>query len=166
MSHIILWNKPWSREFIFSPASDRIIKTITIESINSVERCLLWVSVSWRCMSVNWWDKVESTMYLLTQVYLISLYLNQYMNSNDQYPTTLSQNQLDVLFAGCNWKWTYSQWRAILMHSNTGALHMGQDSDISFLGKVLSGGEQREEAVFKGYTMAGATLTAGKAVFG
>ena len=52
------------------------------------------------------------------------------------------------------------------MHSNTGALHMGQDSDISFLGKVLSGGEQREEAVFKGYTMAGATLTAGKAVFG
>ena len=43
-------------------------------------------------------------MYLLTQVYLISLYLNQYMNSNDQYPTTLSQNQLDVLFAGCNLK--------------------------------------------------------------
>ena len=39
------------------------------------------------------------------------------------------------------------------MHSNTGALYMGQDSDISFLRQVLSGGEQREVVVFMGYTM-------------
>ena len=52
------------------------------------------------------------------------------------------------------------------MHSNTGGLHMGQDSDISFLRQVLSGGEQREVAVLMRYTMSGATLTASKAVFG
>lgn len=49
------------------------------------------------------------------------------------------------------------------MHSNTGAQHMGQDSDVSFLRNVLCGGEQREVAVFMGYTMLGATdLTASK----
>ena len=48
------------------------------------------------------------------------------------------------------------------MHSNTGAQHTGQDSDVSFLRNVLRGGEQREVAVFMGYTMLGATLTASK----
>ena len=48
------------------------------------------------------------------------------------------------------------------MHSNTGAQHTGQDSDVSFLRDVLCGGEQREVAVFMGYTMLGATLTASK----
>ena len=52
------------------------------------------------------------------------------------------------------------------MHNNTSALQISQDSDISFQRKVLSGGEQREVAVFMGYTMSGANLTASKAVFG
>ena len=47
-------------------------------------------------------------------------------------------------------------------NSNTGAQHTGQDSDVSFLRNVLCGGEQREVAVFMGYKMLGATLTASK----
>ena len=47
------------------------------------------------------------------------------------------------------------------MHSNTGAQHMGQ---LPRLRHLVS--KKREEAVFMGYTMSGATLTAGKAVFG
>lgn len=54
------------------------------------------------------------------------------------------------------------------MHSNTSALQWAnsQDSDISFLRKVLCGGEQRGVAEFMGYTMSGVTLTASKDVFG
>ena len=54
------------------------------------------------------------------------------------------------------------------MHSNTGAQHMGQLPRLRhlFSKKSFMCWEQREEAVFMGYTMSGATLTARKAVFG
>ena len=49
------------------------------------------------------------------------------------------------------------------MHSNTGAQHTGQDSDVSFLRNVyVVGNKERCMAVFMGYTMLGATLTASK----